>query len=241
MATQVAKKQKVPKGRPTLQTRLGAAVRTHRQRLGITQEELAWRANIHRTYLADIERGVRNVTLRSVSNLAHALQLTVEGLLVQARDPGSLPGESGALAEILLVEDNPDDAELVLRAFRHARITNPVRVLRDGMEALDYLFGGRRPSGPAGRLPQLVLLDLNLPKVSGTEVLRQIKASRQIREIPVVILTDSRRDENIMECSRLGAANYIVKPVEFESFARVTSRLNFTWTLLPPETTPLSG
>ncbi|WP_091059929.1 response regulator [Opitutus sp. GAS368] len=234
----MAKKQKVKKAESALQTRLGATVRSYRQRLGITQEELAWRAGMHRTYLADIERGARNITLRSVANLAQALQVSVEGLLLHTNGAEGSPGQrdaDGSLGEILLVEDNPDDVELTRRAFAHAKITNPVRVMRDGEEALQYLFGSGRYTNRAIVMPQLVLLDLGLPKIPGTEVLRQMKTSRAFRDIPVVILTDSRKDENIMECSRLGAAHYIIKPVEFESFARVTSQMDFHWILRRPE------
>jgi len=234
MAAQVAKKEKVPKAERALQDRLGATVRTCRQNLGITQEELAWRADMHRTYLADIERGARNVTLRSIANLAKALQLSVEGLLFQPDQAGGLPGEIRAAGEILLVEDNPADLELTLRAFQQARLTNPVASVGDGQEALEYLFRtgshAKRPGGP----PQLVLLDLGLPKVSGQEVLQQIKTSPQTKDIPVVILTVSHRDSTILECSRLGAAGYIVKPVGFESFALTASRLNFRWSLVQP-------
>lgn len=220
-----------------MQARLGATVRTYRQQLGITQEELAWRADMHRTYLADIERGARNITLRSIANLAHALQLSVEGLLFHARGASDLLAHADTtrnLGEILIIEDNAQDSELTMRAFRHARIANPVTVLGDGAEALEYLFQTGRHARRAAGLPQLVLLDLGLPNVPGVEVLRQMRAHRQTRDIPVVVLTASRHDTSILECSRLGAADYIVKPLEFTSFANVTSRLEFNWTLRPP-------
>lgn len=194
---------------------------------------------MHRTYLADIERGARNITLRSVSNLAQALQLSVEGLLFHTRRAGGLLTHhdmAGALGEIVLIEDSPADVELTMEAFRQANFTNPITVIGDGGEALEYFFRTGRHARRTGKPPQLVLLDLALPKVSGLEVLRQLRANRSTQDIPVVVLTASRQDANIMECSRLGAANYIIKPVEFENFARATSALNFHWTLLPPET-----
>lgn len=213
-------------------------MKAYRQKLGITQEELAWRADMHRTYLADIERGAHNITLRSIANLARALQLSVEGLLFHT--PGTSPPISidaaPAAGEILLVEDNAADVELALRAFRRAKFTNAITVARDGAEALEYLFPASQRAKRAAGQPQMVLLDLDLPKVSGLEVLRQMRANKATKALPVVVLTVSRQNAHIIECSRLGAANYIVKPIEFESFARVTSQLDFHWTLSPPAT-----
>jgi len=231
----VAKKEKVPRNGPALQNRLAAVVKSYRQKLGITQEELAWRASMHRTYLADIERGARNITLRSIENLAQALQLSIEGLLAGAAAPGAEPAR-GACDEVLLVEDDPADIELTLRAFRRAKFSNKLTVARDGAEALAYLFRTGRHAKRTGGQPQLVLLDLGLPKVSGLEVLRQMRANPATMAMPVVVLTASGEDDSILECSRLGTVNYIVKPIDFGSFARVTSKLHFNWTLSAPET-----
>ncbi|MEO6992728.1 MAG: response regulator [Lacunisphaera sp.] len=220
----------------SLQMRLGAAIRLHRLILGITQEELAWRADMHRTYVADIERGGRNVTLRSVGHLANALQVSVAELLSAKQEFREAEVSSGSMddestGEILLVEDNSTDAQLIVRAFTRAHLTNPVKVVVDGEEALDYLNGTGRDLGRLVRPPQLVLLDLNLPKISGMEVLRQMKKNPATRQIPVVVLTGSLHDRNIIECGRLGAENYMVKPVEFGAFSRITSALNLAWTL----------
>jgi len=221
---------------------LGRAVQNYRQVLGLTQEELAWRANLHRSYVADIERGGRNVTLRIITSLAQALEVSVGGLLFSTdSSAGLVPDGSDrasrpAVGEILLVEDNPQDAELAVLAFKRAKFINPVRVARDGQEALDLLLGTGKPRPrKTPHLPQLVLLDLNLPKVTGLEVLRRIKDDPRTRGIPVVILTVSRHDRNIIACARLGAANYIIKPVGFESLIRVTPQLNLRWALLHPE------
>jgi CheY-like chemotaxis protein/DNA-binding XRE family transcriptional regulator len=233
----VAKKQKVPKEDLALQTRLGATVKSYRRQLGITQEELAWRADMHRTYLADIERGARNITLRSISNLARALQLSVEGLLFHARGADAMLTTEeleGAVGEIVLIEDNRHDVELALRAFRHAKFTNPVTVLETGESGLDYLFRRGAYAKMTGRLPQLVLLDLDLPVVSGLEVLQSLRANPKTHDLPIVVLTVMRDESLIRECRRLGATDYIVKPIEFASFARTTSNLDFHWTLLPP-------
>ena len=221
----------------SLQVRLGTAIRLHRQKLGITQEELAWRADMHRTYVADIERGGRNVTLRSVGHLASALQVSVADLLSTPRAAieNSLvvvTGNGAAVGEILLVEDSTTDAQLVVRAFKRARLTNPVKVIDNGEEALDYLFHSGPYLGQVHPHPQLVLLDLKLPGISGIEVLRQLKSESATKDIPVVVLTASQHDRNVIECGRLGAENYIVKPVEFENFSRITSAINLHWTLV---------
>ena len=127
----------------TLQTALGIVVRTCRQKLGITQEELAWRADLHRTYIADVERGARNLSLQSIANLAEALQVTAgesadiwSGGLALA-DENHRPRKLG---EILLVEDEAADVELTVRALKRAALENPVRAVRNGQEAVDYFF-----------------------------------------------------------------------------------------------------
>ncbi|MCX6955883.1 MAG: response regulator [Verrucomicrobia bacterium] len=239
----VAKRQpgsKSSKGVISLQAKLGATVRLWRNRLGITQEELAWRSDLHRTYIADIERGGRNITLRSIEQLALALEVSVHSLLASAESEGnSAAAKKGrkaaakAMGEVLLVEDNAADVDLALRAFKRAKFVNPVKVVRDGAEALDYLLGtGQFGSRGPMALPQLVLLDLLLPKVSGLEVLRRMKENALTRSVPVVVLSGSHQDENIIECGRLGAENYIIKPLSFDSFCKVTTRLSLRWALL---------
>jgi len=139
--------------------------------------------------------------------------------------------------EILLVEDNPTDAELTLRAFKARNFANQVFVARDGAEALDFFFGdGSHPLRNIGVVPKVVLLDLKLPKVDGLEVLRRLKADERTRTIPVVILTSSREEPDIAAAYRLGANSYIVKPVDFEAFARAVSEVGLYWLLLnePP-------
>jgi CheY-like chemotaxis protein len=211
-----------------LKTLLGNAIRRKRSALGISQEELAARAGLHRTYVSDVERGARNPSLESVDKLARALELSLPKLL----ETTSL---DQTLVEILLVEDEPGDIELTMRAFEKARLTNPVHVVRDGLEALEFLFArGRHADREDHPLPRVVLLDLNLPKKSGIEVLRQIKSDQRTRDIAVVVLTVSERDRDINECRRLGAETYIVKPVDFYNFSEVTSQLKLAWTLVKP-------
>ena len=221
--------------------RFGASVRSLRFRLGISQEELAERADLHRTYIAGIERGARNVTLKSMDKLAGALGVSTAALLDPAGKLAVRPGgpgsglSNGKFLDILMVEDNQADVELTLHAFKKAIITNPIHVVYDGAEALDFLFcRGRYANRKMENRPQLVLLDLNLPRVSGLEVLRRIKSDPRTKTIPVIVLTASRRDRDIGECHRMGAATYIVKPVDFENFSKVTPQLSLRWALLEP-------
>ena len=140
--------------------------------------------------------------------------------------------EQGAV-EILLVEDNPNDVELTLLAFREANFANTIRVVRDGAEALDYLFGTDAQSGRSlNVLPRVILLDLKLPKIDGLEVLRRLKSDPTTRAIPVVVLTSSREDPDITACYQLGVNSYIVKPVDFSQFSVAVRELGFYWLLL---------
>ncbi len=138
---------------------------------------------------------------------------------------------------ILLVEDNPDDELLTLRAFEENKITNQVVVAEDGAEALDYLFGtgkyaGRDPS----IVPQLILLDLKLPKIDGLQVLRRIRADERTKLIPIVILTSSKEEQDLLNGYSNGANSYIRKPVDFVQFAEAVRQLELYWLVLnePP-------
>ncbi len=133
--------------------------------------------------------------------------------------------------EILLVEDNANDAELTLRALKQRNLANQVHVCRDGAEAMDFFSAG------AGPIPKVILLDLKLPKVDGLEVLRHLKGEARTKGIPVVVLTSSREEPDIEQAYTLGANSYIVKPVDFEAFARAVSDVGLYWLLLnhPPQ------
>ncbi len=127
--------------------------------------------------------------------------------------------------DILLVEDNPNDAELTQRAFRKSDLDVRLTIVRDGAEALDYLFGGKPR-------PKVVLLDLKLLKIDGIDVLRRIRAGERTRTIPVVVLTSSQEERDIVECYELGANSYVVKPVDFDRFYRTVSDIGAYWLVL---------
>jgi two-component system response regulator len=142
---------------------------------------------------------------------------------------------------ILLVEDNPDDEALTVRAFRKNNITNEVVVARDGVAALEWLFGTGAHAGRDTQLqPQLVLLDLKLPKVDGLEVLRRLREDPRTRLLPVVILTSSNEEKDMVEGYRLGANSYVRKPVDFNEFLEAARQLGLYWLVLnnPPPREP---
>jgi two-component system response regulator len=135
--------------------------------------------------------------------------------------------------EILLVEDNPSDVQLTLHALKRHGLTNRVHVVRDGAEALEFLFATGAYAARAGSdCPKVVMLDLKLPRVDGIEVLREIRANPLTRTLPVVVLTSSREERDIAQTYHLGANSYIVKPVDFEQFTEAVRQLGMYWVLL---------
>lgn len=142
------------------------------------------------------------------------------------------------IIEILLVEDNPNDVELALHALRKHNLANSIEVVRDGAEALEFLFcTGAYAHRSIENSPKVVLLDLKLPKVDGLEVLRRIKSDPRTQVIPVVVLTSSREERDIVESYKLGVNSYITKPVNFEQFTKTVQELGLYWVLLnqPPK------
>ena len=135
--------------------------------------------------------------------------------------------------EILLVEDNIEDVELTLHALRKENLANRVHVARDGEEALEFLFGNSAPAQRSKQpLPRLVLLDLKLPKVDGIEVLRRVKSDPRTKAVPVVILTSSKEECDLVKSYHLGANSYIQKPVDFNDFREAVKRAGFYWLLI---------
>lgn len=133
--------------------------------------------------------------------------------------------------EILLVEDNPEDAEMTMRALRRRNLANQMHWVKDGEEALEYLFANGRYAGRTpNHSPKLVLLDLKMPKVDGIEVLRRVKGS-ELKTVPVVVMTSSNEERDVLESYRLGVNSYIVKPVQFEAFLETVSKIGLYWVL----------
>jgi len=135
--------------------------------------------------------------------------------------------------EILLVEDNPNDAELAIRALRKQNLGNNLIHVEDGAEALDFIYGtGKYSSRNPNNIPKVILLDLKLPKVGGIEVLQKIKNDPRTKPIPVVVLTSSAEDPDIKRCYELGANSYIVKPVQFDNFAKTIANIGLYWVVV---------
>ncbi len=145
------------------------------------------------------------------------------------------------LRPILLAEDNPNDIELILTAFQEARLANEVVVARDGVEALDYLFRRGAHAGVATQRPAVVLLDLKMPRIDGREVLRQVREDPRLKTLPVVVLTSSREESDLLRTYQLGCNAYVVKPVAFDDFISAVTQLGVFWALLnesPPTPPP---
>jgi two-component system response regulator len=143
------------------------------------------------------------------------------------------------IVDIVLIEDNPFEAELAIRSLKKYNFANNLLHIDDGAEALDFIYGrGKYVGEDLSRKPKLILLDIKLPKIDGIEILRQLKANEKTRTIPVVMLTSSQENQDIKKCYELGANSYIVKPVDFDSFAKAVAELGMYWMLLnnPPDT-----
>jgi len=139
--------------------------------------------------------------------------------------------EAGRM-EILLVEDNPADAEMTLRALRRNNLANKVHWVKDGEQALDFMFRtGAYADREPGTVPKLIMLDIKMPKVDGIEVLRRVKANEETRTVPVVVMTSSNEERDVVESYRLGVNSYIVKPVQFESFLETVAKIGLYWVI----------
>jgi CheY-like chemotaxis protein len=191
---------------------------------------------MHRTYLAGIERGARNVTLSSIAKLAHALQVAVASLLtngVPAAEAASVVPPTPR--EILLVQGDAVEVDNALAAFRRANVANPMKVVRTGREALQYLKSSGRYARRQDILPQLILLDVQLPDMSGAEILRQLRADERTKALPVIALAAGPNDPGMADCRELGVHASLTKPVRFQNLSEVTPNLKLHWALV---TTP---
>ncbi len=140
---------------------------------------------------------------------------------------------NGNNVDIIIIEDDPNDAELIMRVFRKHNLTNRIVHLKDGAEALDYLLAPDNPvPGTAGLSSRVILLDLKLPKVDGIEILRRVKSDERTRNIPVVILTSSNEERDLKAAYELGVNSYVTKPIKFDDFASVVTKLGLYWMLL---------
>jgi len=146
--------------------------------------------------------------------------------------PGRIDKMNCSEVEIMIVEDDPNDAELILRVFKKHNLANKTLLLKDGAEVLDYLFGQGCIHTGINDHPKVIFLDLKLPKVNGIEVLRRIKSDGRTKKIPVVMLTASKEDKDLKDAYDLGVNSYVTKPVKFEEFAKVVSELGMYWVLL---------
>lgn len=138
--------------------------------------------------------------------------------------------ENTKIVDILLAEDNPDDIEITKRAFKEAKLVNCLYIVRDGQEAVDFLYHkGKYEDIKSAPVPGLILLDINMPKLNGMEVLKQIKEDKMLKKIPIIMLTVSRRDEDIVKSYSYGCNSFLQKPVEFDNFVSLVKEIGFYW------------
>jgi len=227
--------QMIPK---TFQAKFGAIVRSQRLSEGLSQEELAHRSGLHRTYVTDVERGARNPSLNSIKKLSDALGIPLGGLFGMVEEADRRESASGIssgrdaspqhkLGEILLVEENGGDADSVIRLLQENNVANRVHVVRDGAEALEFIFGtGAYKKRDFLKTPDLILLNLGLSKVDAVTVLEKIRDNPITRSIPVVALA-SLSDPNLGKAQQQGVSEIITPPFDFPKFAVASAHLGF--------------
>ena len=229
-----------------LKKMFGAEVKRRRTQLGISQEQFAERANLHRTYISDVEAGKRNPSLASIERLAVALNAPISAVFGSAEKPAVPPRAArgfamgAGAAGILLIQDDHKASALTVALFKKIKLANRLQVIRNGTAALDLLFcRGAHAQKRIIDQPQLVLLDLEMADDQGLEVLRRLKANDLARAIPVIALIRFRADPRRRQALRLGAADAIVKPLDFKNFSQIMSALSFGWLLLKSEIRPI--
>lgn len=212
------------KAADTLLAALSRILRVRREYLSMSQEELSNRSGLHRTYISDVERGSRNPSIKSLAQLAAALQTSVSELLAATEAEGAL--QTSPL-EILLVEDHQADVHLITTAIKQAKVPCRVSVAKDGEEALSYLHRtGQWSEAPR---PELVLLDLNLPRKSGYDVLSEMKSTQRLLDIPVIILSTSESDQDVVRTYKMHANCFISKPLDPDEFFQVVAQTMEFW------------
>lgn len=216
------------KKRTTINNRLiqglSEAIHERRMELGFSQSDLAGRAGVHRTYISEVEQGSQNLTIDTLSKLADALNTTVLSLLESASQAVKKVVNQ---IEILLAEDNEADVHLIQRSLRQINIATNLNVVGDGKELTDFLYRlGKFRQAP---LPDLILLDLNLPKKNGYEVLAEIKSHEELKRVPIVVLTTSSSEQDMQRSYSLHANCYIIKPSSQKEFQEAISKVVDYW------------
>ena len=218
----------------TFQARFGSVVRSQRLNAGLSQEELAHRSGLHRTYVTDVERGARNPSLNSIKKLSDALGVSlsvlfslVEGVDGRDRSPGGPGGEKQSFhsegVDILVAEDPSSGVEAMLGSL-NANLTNSIRYIHDGQEALDYLLGtGAFKKRDILKTPDVMILDLGLTNVDSLEVLSKLRENPITSSIPVVALV-SQSDQDLAKAKQLGAVDFITKPIDLSKFVRALAQ-----------------
>lgn len=221
-----------------IQQNFGTVIRALRRERNLSQEELANLSGLHRTYITDIERGTRNVSLKNITRIAAAMNLSLQEMFMLvdqcSRDERNILSDSIAKGsfrdepiEIVLIEDDQNFVELTLYALNKGNIINHVRVLHDGEEAQRYLFDKRMVENEKKPIPGVILLDLFLPLIDGFQLLENIKNNESTKNIPVVVMTSSVSRADMDRCLALGVEAYLTKPISIENFTDVMRTLGF--------------
>lgn len=216
------------KRRPTANSQLinglSDAVRNRRIELGLSQAQLAERAELHRTYISEVERGTQNLTIETMARLADALDTSIMSLMEAANLAGQVHANP---LEILLAEDNEADVHLVERSLAAINVSTRLHVVMDGQEVMEFLERrGKHVEAPS---PDLILLDLNLPRKSGHEILAELKSSTEFKHLPIVILTTSNSSMDLSKSYELHANTYVTKPPNRKEFQEAIAKVVDYW------------
>lgn len=225
----------------------GMVVKNLRREKQLSQEELANRCRLHRTYITDIEHGTRNVSLKNISKIAHAMDVPLQDvfarvdqysqdgvhLIARTQDHSGSPRHP---IEILLVEEDQDSIELTLQELHQRNISNKIHIMRSGEEAIKFLYTGQPEGNTAVHIPKVLLLELELPGISGLDVLEKIRSDKRTKQIPVIAMTSSAAEIDKERCHQLGVEEYLAKPLNIDSFSAVMRRMGFQLLLLQGDT-----